>query len=519
MKASQALLKKIVLHNKLAEESVLDALLEKHAHPEQVIRAMVTDGTLKSKVGTQLLDLYRKQAATLPPEEEEDDGFGLAPAEEVKPRSVPGADDEVLAMLLGAKKAAEPPKPAAAAPPPPKPEPKPEPIKAEAPKPEAKPAPPPPPLKVKVEAAAIVPTTADQAALLKLMRTARDAHASDLHLTAGLKPVMRNAGKLTEMDHPPLDPEVLRRMLISILTPAQRKHFEEHWDIDFCYDGGDLGRFRTNYLNEQNGTDGIFRLIPSKLPSFADLKLPDTVRRFTEYRVGIVLVTGPKSCGKTSTLAAMIDHINQNRKEHVITVEDPIEFVHPCKKGHISQREVGNHTKTFSNALRAALREAPDVIMVGEMRDLETTSLAITAAETGHLVLATLHTPDAVRTISSVLDVFPPKEQGQIRSMLSESLRGIVTQQLVPSKDGSKLELALEILVNKSAIANLIREDRAFQIRGVMQTGKKEGMMLLDDSLITLVRAGKISEEEAMVRATDEGYVAKELQGKKESEE
>jgi len=516
MKAAQALLKKIVLHNKLAGEAELDALFARHAHPEQVIRAMVTEGTVKSKVGTQLLDLYRKQAADLPPEEEEDDGFGLAPEEDVKPRSVPGADDEVLAMLLGSKKtASEPPKQA------PPPEPKPEPIKAEAPKlavpqPAAKPAPPPPP-KPKVEVAQIIPTSADQAALLKILRIARDAGASDVHLIAGRKPSMRHSSKLAEMDLPPIPEEKLRPMLLSILKPDQRKHFDDHWDIDFCYDGGDLGRFRANYLNEQNGTDGIFRLISSKLPSFQELKLPDTVRRFTEYRVGIVLVTGPKSCGKTSTLAAMVDHVNTNRKEHIITVEDPIEFVHPCKKGHVSQREVGNHTLSFSNALRSALREAPDVIMVGEMRDLETTSLAITAAETGHLVLATLHTPDAVRTISSVLDVFPAKEQGQIRSMLSESLRGIVTQQLIPNKDGNGLELALEILVNKSAISNLIREDRAFQIRGVMQTGRKEGMILLDDSLISLFRAGKISDEEAMARATDEAYMAKELAGKKSS--
>lgn len=512
MKAAQALLKKIVLHNKLASEAELDALLERHSHPEQVIRAMVTEGSLKSKVGNQLLDFYRKEVAKLPPEPE--DEFNLAPEEEVKPRSVPGADDEVLALLLGNKKAASS-ESKPAPPPEKKPEPKPEPIQAEAPKPAAKPAPPPPPPKPKVEVAAVVPTTADQAALLKILRLARDAGASDVHLTAGLKPSMRHASRLEEMDYPVVSEEKLRPMLLSILTPEKRKHFEEHWDLDFCYEGGELGRFRANYLNEQNGTNGIFRLIPSKLPTFEGLKLPDIVRRFTEYRVGIVLVTGPKSCGKTSTLAAMVDHVNTNRKEHIITVEDPIEFVHPCKKGHVSQREVGNHTLSFSNALRSALREAPDVIMVGEMRDLETTSLAITAAETGHLVLATLHTPDAVRTISSVLDVFPPKEQGQIRSMLSESLRGIVTQQLIPRKDGGGLELALEILVNKPAIANLIREDRAFQIRGIMQTGRKEGMVLLDDSLLALFRAGKISEEEAMARATDEAYMTKELGGKK----
>jgi twitching motility protein PilT len=293
----------------------------------------------------------------------------------------------------------------------------------------------------------------------------------------------------------------------------------EHWDLDFCYEDATLGRFRTNYFYDQSGICGVFRIIPPKVPSFEELRLPDIVRRFTEYRVGIVLVTGPKSCGKTSTLAAMIDHVNRSRREHVITLEDPIEYVHPCKQAHISQREVGQHTQSFSNALRAALREAPDVILVGEMRDLETTSLAITAAETGHLVLASLHTPDSVRTISAVLDVFPPKEQGQIRSMLSESLRGIVSQQLIPSTDGKSLELALEVLVNKSSIANLIREERTYQIRGVMQTGRKDGMMLLDDSLLTLYRAGKISQEEVLTRASDEAYVTKELAGRKASEE
>jgi len=206
-----------------------------------------------------------------------------------------------------------------------------------------------------------------------------------------------------------------------------------------------------------------------------------------------------------------VDLLNSTRNEHMILLEDPIEYVHKNKKCHINQREVGTHTKTFGNALRAALREAPDIIVVGEMRDLETTSLAISAAETGHLVLATLHTPDAIRTIGRVLDVFPPEEQGQIRAMLSESLRGIVSQQLIPNSAGDSLELALEILVNTAAIGNMIREDRTFQLRGMMQTGRKQGMQLLDDSLIELFRAGKISKQEVFSRATEEEYVQKEL--------
>jgi twitching motility protein PilT len=233
--------------------------------------------------------------------------------------------------------------------------------------------------------------------------------------------------------------------------------------------------------------------------------------KFTDYRVGMVLVTGPKGCGKTTTLAAMVDRINSSRAEHIITVEDPIEFVQPCKKGHVNQRQVGVHTQSFSNALRSALREAPDVIMVGEMRDLETTSLAITASETGHLVLATLHTPDAIRTIGRILDVFPPKEQSQIRAMVSESLRGICSQLLLPSRDGQTMELALEILVNTPAIGHLIREEKVHQIRGLMQTGKQYGMVLMDESLVRLAKAGRISKQTAMSRADDVKFVDREL--------
>ncbi|MCA9267972.1 MAG: PilT/PilU family type 4a pilus ATPase, partial [Planctomycetales bacterium] len=342
---------------------------------------------------------------------------------------------------------------------------------------------------------------------------ARESGASDIHIGPGMPPVVRLNTMLSELNHPPLSAEETRELLLSILSDEQREHFVAHNDLDFCFDGGpQLGRFRTNYMVEQNGTAGIFRLISPIVPALDELGMPEIVTKFTTYAVGIVLVTGPKGCGKTTTLASMVDLINRTRAEHVITIEDPIEFVHKAKKGHINQREVGTHTKSFANALRAALREAPNVIMVGEMRDLETTSLAVTAAETGHLVVATLHTPDAVRTIGRVLDVFPPKEQGQIRSMLSESLRGVVSQQLVPSKDGKQLHLALEVLVNTSAIGNMIREERTFQIRGVMQTGKRLGMVLLDDSLIKLVKEGKIEKAEAVIRASDPDYVQKELQ-------
>jgi twitching motility protein PilT len=316
---------------------------------------------------------------------------------------------------------------------------------------------------------------------------------------------MRVAGALREIEgFDAIPPDKCRAGLLTLLNSHQRETFLRTNDLDFCFDGGaELGRLRTNFLSQFRGTDGIFRLIPTKIPNFEELGLPPTVKKFTEYKQGIVLITGPKGSGKTTTLAAMVDLINRTRPEHIITVEDPIEFVHPCKKGHVNQREVGPHTETFSAALRAALREAPDVIMVGEMRDLETISLAITAAETGHLVFGTLHTPDALRTIDRVLDVFPPKEQGQIRSMLSESLRGIVSQLLLPSIDGKSQLLGLEIMVNNSAIGHLIREAKTFQLRGIMQTGKKLGMILMDDSLVKLVKEGKLKKEEALTVASE----------------
>ena len=346
----------------------------------------------------------------------------------------------------------------------------------------------------------------------EILLEARQMKASDVHITAGLSPMVRLASKLKIMDRPVLSATETEGALLALLDDGRRSEFLEHLDLDFCYDGGEqLGRFRTNFLTEQAGMDAVFRLIDTEVPNFEKLGLPEQIKRFTEYSQGMVLITGPKGSGKTTTLAAMVDLLNRTRQEHIIVIEDPIEFVHPNKMAHINQREVGTHTKSFGNAMRAALREAPDIIVVGEMRDLETTSLAISAAETGHLVLATLHTPDALRTIGRVLDVYPPKEQAQIRAMLSESLRGIVSQQLVPSTDGNSLELAVEILVNTSAIGNMIREDRTFQLRGMMQTGRKIGMVLLDDSLVRLVKEGRISKEEACLRATEEEYVLKEL--------
>ncbi|MGB6042741.1 MAG: PilT/PilU family type 4a pilus ATPase [Pirellulales bacterium] len=347
----------------------------------------------------------------------------------------------------------------------------------------------------------------------KILLAAREINASDVHIKSGEIPIVRVAGRLVEMEGMEAIPaERCEAALLSLLDNERQTNFLETNDLDFCYDGGkELGRFRANFMRQHRGMDGIFRLISTTVPSFEELKLPPVVKKFANYKQGIVLVTGPKGCGKTTTLAAIVDLINSSRPEHIITIEDPIEFVHPCKKGHVNQREVGTHTKSFSAALRAALREAPDVIMVGEMRDLETTSLAITAAETGHLVFATLHTPDALRTIDRVLDVFPPKEQGQIRSMISESMRGIVSQLLVPSVDGKTQELAVEVLVNTMAIGNLIREAKTFQLRGIMQTGRKQGMQLMDDALVKLAKAKKVNKEDAIAMASERAQVESEL--------
>jgi twitching motility protein PilT len=470
-KATHQVFKRIVLHNKLLTEPEVDALLAEFDDPEHAVQRLVERHLLNAKAAEQFLAVYKKQVDKLFLDEL-------------------GALDEPAA------------KPAA-----PSPEPTPP---AHAVKKEPK-----PDVKVKADAAISKETKSLPEAGLQLvyhlLGEARDMGASDLHLKSGMVPTVRVHGGLAELPYPPLDPDACETSLLAVLDDQQRAEFHQTHDLDFCYDGGDLGRFRSNYLVEHRGMDGVFRLIPAHVPSFEELNLPLQVKRFTEYRVGIVLVTGPKGSGKTTTLAAMVDMINSARAEHLITVEDPIEFVQPCKKGHVNQRQVGIHTKSFSNALRSALREAPDVIMVGEMRDLETTSLAITAAETGHLVLATLHTPDAVRTIGRVLDVFPAKEQPQIRAMLSESLRGIVSQLLVPGADGHSMVLATEILVNTQAIGHLIREEKVHQIRGLMQTGKQYGMALMEESLIRLAKEGRITKETALAWAEDVKMVHREL--------
>jgi twitching motility protein PilT len=328
--------------------------------------------------------------------------------------------------------------------------------------------------------------------------------ASDLHLGPDAPALVRMHGQLAPMEGAQariLAKSETEQLARSFLTPKQIVRVEEHGSVDFCYDVPGLCRFRTSVVRQRRGWESVFRVISTRIRTMDELSLPPVLKTLTRYHNGLVLVTGPVGSGKSTTLAAMVDHINKERKDHIITLEDPIEYVFTPAGCQVSQREIGNNSQSFSSALRASLREDPDVIMVGEMRDLETISLAITASETGHLVLGTLHTSTAARTLDRLLDVFPIDQQAQIRTMVSESLRGIVCQQLIPRKDGHGRTLALEVLVNNPAIGNLIREAKTFMLPGVMQTGKKLGMRLMDDSLQELLDQNMITPEEAYRRA------------------
>ena len=334
------------------------------------------------------------------------------------------------------------------------------------------------------------------------LRVAQEAGASDLHLGITAQPIWRRHGLLAPIwsQADTLTAEDTKTLAWNFLTDAQKELLAARGDVDFAY-ATDFGRFRASVVRQRLGIDIVFRVISTNLRSMDDLGLPESLKLLTQYHNGLVLVTGSVGSGKSTTLAALVDEVNKTRHDHIITLEDPIEYIIESKGCHVTQREVHTHTKSFGAALRGALREDPDVIMVGEMRDLETISLAITASETGHLVLGTLHTGSAARTLDRVLDVFPIDQREQIRIMVSESLRGIVSQQLIPRKDGDGRVLAMEILTNTPAVGNLIREAKTYMLPGVMQTGKKQGMKLMDDSLMELYDNGLISQEEAYVRA------------------
>jgi twitching motility protein PilT len=330
-----------------------------------------------------------------------------------------------------------------------------------------------------------------------------DQGASDLHLVSGQQPVLRIRGEMERVKFKVLDNNELRAMLYEIAPEHKVKQFEETGDIDFAYEIPSLARYRANFFSQKNGVAAVFREIPSRIMTCQDLGLPPVIAKLATLPRGLVLVTGPTGCGKSTTLAAIIDEANRLRKDHIITVEDPIEFVHQSQSCIINHREVGLHTKSFSAALRGALREDPDIILVGEMRDMETISLAVEAANTGHLVFSTLHTSSAARSVDRIIEVFPAEEQMQIRSTLADGIRAVISQVLFKRIDRKGRCVALEIMVANSAVRNLIRESKTFQIPSMIQTGKKYGMQLLDDSIWELCNRGWISPDDAYMKAND----------------
>lgn len=341
------------------------------------------------------------------------------------------------------------------------------------------------------------------------LQLGRDYDCSDIHLPTSYPPAWRRFGQLSPIweDHDPLTPQDTERLVKSFLGESEWERLETKGDVDFAYSAPN-GRYRASVVKQRLGYDMVFRIINTKIRSIEDIGLPlDHILPLTRYQNGLILVTGSVGSGKSTTLAALVDFINRDREDHILTLEDPIEYVFDSKGCHVNQREVHTHTESFAKALRGALREDPDVIMVGEMRDLETIQLALTAAETGHLVLGTLHTGNAPRTLDRVLDVFPTDQRDQIRIMVSESLRGILSQQLVPKSDGTGRVMALELLVNTPAVANCIREGKTFMLPGVMQTGKNVGMITMDESLRRLYIDGLITREEALFRADDKAQM------------
>ncbi|MFA6436130.1 MAG: type IV pilus twitching motility protein PilT [Candidatus Gracilibacteria bacterium] len=334
----------------------------------------------------------------------------------------------------------------------------------------------------------------------QLLRASVDRKASDLYIGSGAKPILRINGELVPIDdHPILDKKTAEIYLLEVMDDPLKKKLQDSSDLDFSIEADGIARFRVNIFVQRNGISGVFRVIPEVPLSLEELQLPPQIQALTSLRKGLILITGPAGSGKSTTLAAMIKSINHSQKKHILTVEDPIEFLHQNNLSVIEQREVGTHTVSFSRALRAALREDPDVILVGEMRDLETISLAITAAETGHLVISTLHTQGAANTVDRVIDVFPPDQQAQIRTQLASTLEAVIWQKLLPAEketvNGTKRIAALEILLSNHAVKNLIRKGQTYQIDSVIETNRKDGMQTMNHSLKTLLEQGLISEE------------------------
>ncbi len=334
-------------------------------------------------------------------------------------------------------------------------------------------------------------------------REMKKREASDLHMVIGFPPLLRLRGELVPTKHPVLTPESNKKILFEILSSERQAYVEKNRDFDMAYELENTGRFRCNYFFQQRGIGAVFRIIPTKILTLEELNMPEAIKTIAEFRQGLVLVTGPTGSGKSTTLAAIIDYINHSRDGHIITIEDPLEFVHPNKKCLFSQREIGTHAKSFSDALRVASREDPDIILVGEMRDLETISLALTCAELGILVFGTLHTNSAAKTIDRIINAFPTDQQEQTRTMLSESLKAVIAQQLLKTKDGIGRCAAVEILIGSSALASMIREGKISQISSIIQTGTSVGMQSMDQHLKELIRKDKITREAAREKAID----------------
>lgn len=328
---------------------------------------------------------------------------------------------------------------------------------------------------------------------------------SDLHITVGRPPTMRHNGALTALDAPVMSPRDTRALVYSIMSQGQRETLEREWEVDFAYSIAGVARYRVNAYFQRGSVGAACRYLPPTVGDFATLGLPEILADLAVRPRGLVLVTGPTGAGKTTTLASVVDYINRNRTVHIVTIEDPVEYVHTHKQSIVTQREVGADTKDFAHALRHVLRQDPDVVMIGEMRDLATISAALTAAETGHLVFATLHTQDSAQSIDRIVDVFPPVQQQQVRVQLASTLMGIVSQQLLPTADGAGRVLACEVLIPTPAVRNLIRESKTQQLATVMQTGRKYGMVTMDESLADKYRQGLISSETALAQAHDPG--------------
>ena len=340
------------------------------------------------------------------------------------------------------------------------------------------------------------------ATLPELLKSTVELGGSDLHLTINTPPQVRVNGKLDRLQLANLTPAETKQLAYSVLTDAQKKRFEETLELDFSFGIKGLARFRCNMFNQRGAVAAVYRLIPERIRSFEELNLPKVLTTLADRPRGLVLVTGPTGSGKSTTLAAMLDKINSERQEHILTIEDPIEYIHPHKKCLVNQREVHADTHGFANALRSALRQDPDVVLVGEMRDLETIAAALTIAETGHLTLGTLHTNSCAQTMNRIIDVFPTSQQAQVRAQLSLVLEGVLSQQLIPTADGRGRAMALEIMVTTPAIRNLIREEKIHQIYSSMQAGQKFGMQTMNQALVDLIQKRRISREEALNRST-----------------